>query len=253
MSDTQTKKRHSSKLPGSILATKPPRGTKAAVRYAGTPENVLEYFNVATSEEKSEGATWYGKTQAYAEELAYRYGVGFLGVVGTLAGMSPNNNWHTNKILAVRIIERFVANLDDCQNKEMEVSELYTDDWTGVGLRRNVKKCLDCLRTDSLEPLKVGRKIYNFALAISGDPLAVTLDRWMYRIYMDRPEWLPQSGAPNTKVYDRVADEFTTIAADLNLSPVELQAICWLVIRRLEMTANTVDAFGRFALDTNAK
>jgi hypothetical protein len=67
-----------------------------------------------------------------------------------------------------------------------------------------------------------GRKIDNFAKALSGDPEAVVVDRWIMRAF-----GFNKGTAPTDLQYDFMENAIKKLAADQNMTPRQLQAAIW--------------------------
>lgn len=159
----------------------------------------------ARGEEIKEGMGWYREANRYCWSLSRKYGVPMPSVVGALAALSPRNKWERNKA---------------------DVESLLLSPDAAVGtFGANKKRALQCLSTPSPRALLTGRKVRSFYDNILhyNAITVVTVDVWMGRIWDLEP----------TKGYDVVEEQVKHYAASMGILPHQLQAILWVVYRRL--------------------
>jgi hypothetical protein len=183
--------------------------------------NLYKLYQQATEDERNEGREWYTRAHEYALSLSERYNITLWQAAGVLAALSPGCNWERNKRDAEEVIAAY---------KRHDPLPL-----VGSYGRKNVRKCELILRGRPVMSVLGGDKVISFYHNIL-DPLSpqfVTIDRHAY-------DALQGSRTPEDKRFDikhkryRDAESaYTSVAASLDLLPSQLQAIVWLVWRRL--------------------
>jgi hypothetical protein len=109
----------------------------------------------------------------------------------------------------------------------------------------NVEKALHILYDDvEWERFLSGPKVTNFAKNIWGDPQAVTVDTWAWRVWANAD--LKAKPRDLDKLYNQIADNYRIAAAKIGIEPRQLQAITWVTIRRI---ANGKASTGQLSLD----
>lgn len=181
-------------------------------------DNLRKVYSLATENDIEEGINWYPSALIECQVLAYKHGLPLESIVASTAALSPSYSWHKN-IEAVEIL------------------------LSGEGLtsayKNNVDKALHILSTGDTSILS-GNKVTRFYLNILGNNDLVTCDRWAIRAAYG----INQSGkidSPTNKQYDLISQAYISLAHELNLTPRELQAIIWIVVRRF--TTNKQDIF----------
>ncbi len=99
-----------------------------------------------------------------------------------------------------------------------------------------------------------GRKISNFADALSGDVLAVVVDIWIMRVFgVDRQyrarTMEKKSRSPTKKMYDAIEYYIHSIAPILDLEPRQIQAMTWGGIRTEETGGGNKKTYTYFVSD----
>lgn len=155
----------------------------------------------ATMAETMQAATWYAEAQDIARELSIRYNEPLDRVACVIAAFSPRTTWAKNVLNA----QNFLAG-------------------EPVGtLTNNLNMARNGLR-DGFSALK-GRKTNSFAHNIAGYMNHVTVDVWMIRAAgYERLD-------ANKGMYDLISDVITELARDYCVTPAQMQALIWIVVR----------------------
>lgn len=189
-------------------------------------ENILRILDLATWEERDAGLRWYNDAQSLANTLVHtpdhRPGVTVEQAAAVIAALSPLTPWERNKELAIRAVVDHRA--------------------TGT-LGNSVKAANRILAGEDIRTVLKSDKVWNFYLSIMGSADAVCVDRHAIEIYMgkryadgDRPKVTP-------KVYAAAADAYREASAETSYYPTEVQAITWLVWRRIHLTGTRYERF----------
>jgi hypothetical protein len=181
--------------------------------------NIEQAFRASSAEDLAQGLEWYGLAASYAAATADGTPYSHEQVAGVIAAMSPMMTWRSNLDVARRIIARHADGLDAPA--------------AGYGLKRNVLKAWAIL--DGAEPLDVlgGLKVRSFFANIVGDSHAVTVDRWAARIARADAT---DAGLVSAKQYREITAAYREAAANLDVTPRDLQAAVWVYYRRLHGT-----------------
>lgn len=195
----------------------------------GIETNILQTYNAASPEELDAGMNWYANANLLTDGIAKRTGVPLWAVCGVIAALSPGSLWGRNVLEAEELISAWKANLPL--------------PLVGVYGKRNVDKAIQILKgTNPLDVLpESGPKTRSFFANIlfpqTSD--AVTVDRHAkalaYGLHSIRLGYASNSLLSTVRVgeYDYLAWHYRRVAERLGLIPSQLQAICWIVWKRL--------------------
>ena len=88
-------------------------------------QNILAIHQLATADERVEGATWYLNALIIAEDLGARYKLGGrLKAIGVIAALSPRNRWERN----VQDADALIAAFNAGGAEQARLCLLYTSD-----------------------------------------------------------------------------------------------------------------------------
>lgn len=181
----------------------------------GSVSNLRKFFELARPDELAE-AHWYERAHAECKRMAQALGVDFQQFVWAVAALSPNMYWDRNIVAVVELVKHGK---------------------TGHGFPHNQVKALEIL-SGNLEALR-GDKVTRFAWNIfqpSKYKHEVVVDKWARRAWHGIVGGDVQ-GATGTK-YERIADDYRHLANEVGLKPSEVQAVIWIVVRRLGKVFN---------------
>lgn len=194
----------------------------ADVSDAQVRENILSIWKQAHKLERSYGIAWYPEAREFAVRLSQAYGVRLETVTRVIAALSPNSEWTRNKKDAREIIAYWRYGRE--AGKPFPRLSAY---------RRNVQKAIDILEGD-LEALK-GNKVCAFAENILQPEVSdnVTVDGHALAIACATRVNLKSIPKINDSEYARFSRVYRETAESLGLRPLQLQAVTWLVWKRI--------------------
>lgn len=184
-------------------------------------QHILATLEEATPAEIVAGKNWYEDAYDLAYHLGRLHPAGLLPVgvemaAGVIAALSPRMPWGRNKELAVRA---------------------FADGHASGTLGNSVRAANRILGGDDpLEVLK-GDKVRNFYLSILGGTDSVTVDRHALEVYLGKRFKDAERPAVGKRLYREVSAAYVQaahiqVATTFPLTPVQVQAITWLVWRR---------------------
>jgi len=187
--------------------------------------NIIRVYEKATESERAAGTNWYPEAREFAVELSIRYDISVKAVAHVIAALSPNVSWSQNKRAAAIIIDE--ANWGDVRVATVN------------GYPKNVDKAWQIARASrngvQWDHILSGPKVTAFADNILHPPSSnsVTVDVHALSI-ADGVRYTTKTAPKLTpKQYEFYADVYRKTAAQLELTPLELQAITWVTWRRL--------------------
>jgi hypothetical protein len=186
--------------------------------------NILNVLNQATDAEIEAGRNWYREANELAWNLSTHGDVS--SPAGVIAALSPRMPWGRNKELAVRA---------------------FADGHASGTLGNSVRAANRILAgEDPLDVLK-GDKVRSFYLNILGDTDAVTVDRHALEVYLGKRFADKDRPSVGKRLYREASDAYRTAAAEAArpLTPRDLQAITWLVWRRIHLTGTPYEHITR--------
>ena len=178
--------------------------------------NILREFESATAEDLSAGLNWYSDALAFARSLDDDERK----AAGVIAALSPRMAWDTNK---------------DGAKKILRAAQRHSNIVPSVaGTYHNVRKAWRIAQGEDpaivLIPFEPNRalKVCRFYANILGDTESVTVDIWAARVAIkDAPATIRgKQYIRIEKMYQKAAQVIGTI------TPRDLQAVCWVSIRR---------------------
>lgn len=174
--------------------------------------NVLAVYNGASSDAIREGLVWYMDAHNVARSLASEYNLPVHATAGILAALSPLNGWENNKRKAIQFL---------AQN----------GDGTGIGLSRNVEKCIRIYNGEHPDDVLSGDKVtafYRTILDPHGD-IDPVIDRHAFDIAVGERTDEKRRGALGRKgVYAAFADVYREAAKIAGIGSAQMQAITWV-------------------------
>lgn len=206
-----------------MLNLKPLKNGKI-VKAQANSARIREVWDLATLSEIEEGMSWYDDARRIAETMdsdnVYR-------AAGVIAALSPRLDWGRNVMLAQRAYEAFE------QDPAMPGHK-----WGTLGT--NADKAYRILKGENPDDVLKGDKVTAFYRAIV-DGSGVVIDRHAFDVAMGRVTNDETRGALSRKgVYDQFAARYIIAASKLTdeldeyVSPAQVQAVTWVVWRRLK-------------------
>lgn len=170
-------------------------------------DRILVAWSESTDGQREQGAAWYGEACTVAATLAAQSGHTVDAAAAVIAHLSPRTTW--------------------ARNVSGATSLMLTGEAPGC-MGANVERARKALVSDDPIGTLGGPKTRSFALNITGDLDAVTVDVWALRV---------ATGTDDTRIinrkggYDAVADAYREAARRAGVSPATMQATTWIVAR----------------------
>jgi len=162
--------------------------------------------------ERAEGADWYPSARRFARSIASHYGYTLAQAAGVVAALSPRQLWNGNKTLAERALRTHKEGFAH-EDVKLNFTHCNVKAWAIL----NGARPLDVLR---------GPKVRSFYRNIMGDPYAITVDVWAWRVC--RPD---DYYTPTPKLYSKIVQAYRNTANRLELEPSVVQATTWIHTR----------------------
>jgi len=173
--------------------------------------NFASNLTLRTDSQLEQASVWYVDEGTYCAEIGAQYGLTQRDVAVLYAATSPRQRLATNRAMVVMAASTGAVHGMPC-------------------VRNAVARAFDIINEggdplDALNPV-TGRKTYNFARALVGDPEAVVVDVWMMRA-----AGFPEREDPTKLQYDAIEHVTRSMARDMGLEPRTLQALLWIIVR----------------------
>lgn len=214
--------------------------------------NLLWFIGQATRFERDNGLAWYRKAYLDCVELSERYNLPLTRVILVVACLSPQTRWSQNVLIAEIVIRYYlssgyVPNYADYKGNGGTHSL--------VELSRNgalIKIPANVTGSNLIKALWIlqghdnvlsGQKVESFFdnLIRFGDSNKVTVDSHAILSWFKSVDKQSVSCAPS--FYGIIETDYRKVAEIIGVSPLECQAIVWIVRRRLAGSDQT-DGFG---------
>ena len=185
-------------------------------------KNIMAVYEQATEQEHRAGKCWYQSAHNACRMLSTVHGISLQQACGITAALSPGLRWERNLEAA-----------------ECVIAELPLD---GIGIRwyANVRKAWRILNGETSEVVLGGNKVRAFYdnLVQPKRSLSVCIDGHAWAIANGKRVSLLQVPHIGRRAYNRLSGSYSTVAKRVGLRPCELQAVVWIVWRRLHGVAN---------------
>lgn len=176
--------------------------------------NFRALYALATPDEIASGRAWYDSARETIVQWANASGRSVANVAALVAVLSPQCDWERNLAAAFALLN---------------------GDTVGAGpLPTSVEKArrvLDENLTDTRAVMPTGNKVAAFAANLAGDNDAVTIDTHMVEASRNSPDAI--ASFPKDAAYAQLAFAVKLAADEVAESPAALQAIVWVVWKRL--------------------
>ena len=194
-----------------------------------TTKNIIAIYKLAKPSEIYDGLSWYINANKDCQEIADKFKIPLHIVVGVLSALSPNNKYERNVQNANDLIDVFMNGND---MDSIKVSTYHT-------MKQKAWSILQQMPSyDETVTILNGKKIVSFFKNIMGDESEITIDGHARNIYYNDKIGLT---TPNTNIkkseYADIQKAYLRASKKLGLKAYELQAICWLVWRRIHRIA----------------
>lgn len=192
--------------------------------------NILELYEYATEDEIDAGLSWYQRANRFAAALATTYRVTLDTAAGVIAALSPGCSWEKNMIDATRLLENgdraTVSTYGKMKRKALRI--LYNGDKSSSDYLGDAK--IQCFYQNIVAPDRPGRVTVDRHAVRAAVDYGMTYDEAIY--YCNTPA-----------KYDVIESAYKMAADELGILPQELQAIVWLVYRRLFVRNGQLELF----------
>lgn len=181
--------------------------------------HILDVLAKATDCEREAGSKWYEQANADARSLPVPLDV----AAGIIAALSPGLRWEVNVEAARRVIAG--------------------ESLAGLGVRwsRNVNKAKAILAGRSPNDVLKGNKVRAFFACIlcPTQCQSVCVDGHAFAIWKGKRIALDKTPPIRNRMYQKISNDYAKAAATAGLIPHQLQAIVWVVWRRLHVKTAT--------------
>ena len=180
-------------------------------------DNIKAYYLMSTRLEKQQGKVWYRTANRICTELAELYDVPITTVIGIMSALSPRNKWERNV-------------------RDTEAVLVHGENATVATFNANKVKAVRILNGE--EPLDVlsGNKVRSFYECIKGVEwgccIETCIDSHAYGVACGYGERIKPKSISD-RLYLVIQSAYVQAAADLDLQPMQLQAITWLAYKRI--------------------
>jgi len=175
--------------------------------------NIITVYERATFGQTLDGADWYRRARFVIEDLSNGLGVDPHRFAHALAALSPRNPWRWN-------VQDAYAFASAAHNGAPMPGNATT-------FKRNCAAAWAAL-TNGGDPWKTAAlKVRSFVAACLGDPEAVVIDVWAYRVAVG----CDMDKKVNKSEYKAITAAYAEAAMQVGRMPAHLQAITWLVVR----------------------
>lgn len=184
---------------------------------------IIRFYSLANPNELKEGLNWYNEANQYCRELASRFNLTLQQVAGIIAAFSPQAGWTENKRYAVSFLI----------NPKNRLRSLTQD----IKARKILKLKSEADIYNSLSVVDRAFKTKSFYLNILNPDIAtdVTIDRHAVAVCIQSIDNVYAVGKfdPTKPQYDFFQSCYIKAASQLDILPHQLQAITWIVYRRM--------------------
>jgi hypothetical protein len=191
--------------------------------YAG---NIRRVYDMANREDYGKGVRWYEEAQAFASDIAVQFGFSLETAAGILAVLSPGVRWSQQLRSTAAFVQAVLDSPDETNPKA----------YPGSFLGANKEKARQIVNGADPDEIVSGVKVRAFYANILGME-GLTIDRWALRIAVGDLALSPDECAallrPSSRVRKSVVVAYIDVADDVGIPAHHLQAITWVVARRL--------------------
>jgi len=182
-------------------------------------ENILEVYNLATNWDIKSGVAWYQGAHEHARKLADRYETTLETAMAVVSALSPRNKWSNNLKDADTVLAAVYSGAR--HPFDLKVHTTYT----------NRDKAFSIEKTGNLD-LLTGAKVTAFFDNILNykDSTDVTVDVHAYRVSQGDFD-VKAKTLTDTEIVE-IKNAYTEASQRIGLSPLEIQAVTWIVARR---------------------
>ncbi len=190
-----------------------------------TTKNIIAVYKMATPDEIKQGIEWYLNATSDCKNIADKLRLPLHIVIGVVSALSPNNKWERNVKNAEDLCTAFINGQDMDSIKVSTYHKMKQKAWSILRLMPTYDDAVTILN---------GKKIVSFFKNINGDESEITIDGHARNIYYNDRQGLT---TPNTNIkkseYGDIQVAYLRASKKLGIKAYELQAITWVVWRRI--------------------
>lgn len=195
-------------------------------------DNVLRVYEACSELEKNASKDWYLRARAWCEHRAQVYGMRVRTVAAVVSALSPRNKWERNLLDA----DQLLYYASNGYSAAMVVSSTF---------EKNVLKAYDIVEFDKPELVETGPKTRSFLDCIDNPKCdAVVVDVWAYRV-IEGDLKLKAVGFSD-ECYEKYADAYRRAADEVELLPMQIQAITWVAARSRKRKKTAMNQMSMF-------
>tara|TARA_R100001594_G_scaffold1048_3_gene4375 strand:+ start:676 stop:1257 length:582 start_codon:yes stop_codon:yes gene_type:complete len=178
---------------------------------------INKWLDMATKSDIAQGLSWYSDAQKLASELSIQYGVTLTQVAQVISVLSPQKKWGTNKTETIALFN--------------EVFNGVKPSFSYFATKKQIEECKQIILGEFSIPAN-RIKTFSFADNIANlDSKEITVDRHALRVaYNDKSAKI---GKVSLKQYREAREAYRCVAEQHNLKGYEVQAITWVVYKRI--------------------
>lgn len=184
-------------------------------------------YRLAQPEEVIEGKLWYRDAKAWVYQVAAASNLEPVIVAGILSALSPGVSWEQNKVDCLNFIDAYQQD----RMGSLKVGTYGPNKRKAIDIVENCEDFEDVFKTlEGTSGWKTARFFANIMRPNSPD--YVCIDRHAYKAainVIDGGSLSPSSW----KRYRETSQAYKRMAKKLKLTPCELQAIVWVVYKRI--------------------
>lgn len=184
-------------------------------------KNIRNVLGQASPVEITEGRAAYELYNKTLQEIAQTFELSLSRVAGAFSALSPNSDYQGNLRSLLTLCMGFKGGM---QEADCTVSTYNT----------NRAKAWRLLQGEDFNTVYKGLKVRSFYrnLIEPDHPRAITIDGHMVNVFRGEVHVMSNSGI-TPRQYEHIAGNYRLIARQQGLLPCQLQAILWLVWKRL--------------------
>jgi hypothetical protein len=195
---------------------------RASTSTRATVDRIVRTYNLATDDQRAEGADWYADAESLGDVLTDISDYTREQIAACIAHLSPRTSWTRNVAGAWSLVTQGLP-------------------YPGI-LPANTRRARLALASDAPLDTLHGPKTSAFAANILGDRSRVTIDVWATRTALGTMDTrTTETTLRRVGVYAAIQHAFRVAATRLGVDPVTVQATVWIVERGRSSLAD-VDA-----------
>jgi hypothetical protein len=191
---------------------------------------IMAVYDLATTQEKIDGASWYEAAHRIAQSLAADHGLTLQSTAGVISALSPRNKWKRNVIDAENLIEAFKVDPESACN--IKVSTFSKNKERALKILANDFQRDEYDSVDDIAKILSGPKLNEFfnCILLRDD---VCIDGHAYCIWNGGRTSLADVPSIGVKLRKEIKADYAKAAERTNTTPAVMQAVTWCAWRRI--------------------